>query len=249
MSKFHRCKFLWFNFTSCPIEKIIQLKVLAAATCMVIKTYILSQSTSARDTQKCFRTRVDLWSITDQLWSKGLQLMQKVRTCSTIFSKNSGRINNDLNLPLLHSFTTWIVHYKFRKSVQYLFLQNCCTALLSWALVYQHLGRPTTWPVLFILMYHQLFSGCTPVMALQWPMVVASQWGLREPLAQPPPSPSHSTLCTHPMEDSTPASQQLTHLHQQWLPQGMWLSKVSIELATLVQNCTLHSDSPSDLVK
>ena len=84
-------------------------------------------------------------------------------------------------------------------------------------------------------MYHRLFSGCMPIIALQlWPMRVASQWGLREPLTQPPPSSSPSTLCAHPMEGNTPASQLLIHLHQQWMPQEMWLPKVSIAVKSIV---------------
>ena len=118
------------------------------------------------------------------------------------------------------------------------FLQCYCTMLPSQALVYQHLGRPTTWPVLLRLMYHRLFSGCTAVMVLKWPMGVASPSGLREPLSQPPPSPSPSTLCTHHMEDSTPAGQQLTYLHQQWVPQEMWLSKVSVNMYTTSCTCS-----------
>jgi len=122
------------------------------------------------------------------------------------------------------------------------FLQSYCKMLPSQALVQQYLGRPTTWPVLLRLMYHQLSSGCTPVMALQWwPAVVTSQWKLRKPLTLPLPSLSHSTLCTHHMEDSTPASQQLTHLHQQWMPQQMWLSKVSVYIYTCdAQYMQLH---------
>ena len=117
------------------------------------------------------------------------------------------------------------------------FLQSCCTTLPSWALVYQYLGRPTTWPVLLSLMYHRLFSGCIPVMVLEWPMMVTSQWKLKQPLAQTPPSPSHSTFCTHLMEGCTPASQLLTHLHQQWLPQETWLSKVSIVVKSIFWTC------------
>ena len=127
------------------------------------------------------------------------------------------------NLPSGWTLTTLIWNLR---DLHMHFLQSYCTMLPSQALVYQHLGRPTTWPVLLRLMYHQLFSGCTPVMAMKWPMWVASPWRLREPLVQPSPSPSHSTLCTHLMEGCTPAGQQLTHLHQQWMPQEMWLSKV-----------------------
>ena len=139
-----------------------------------------------------------------------------------------------------HNQMPWnLVFSNFRLSLNCMiyFLQSYCTVLPSWPLVNQYLGRPTTWPVLLRLMYHQLFSGCTPVMALQWPMVVTSLWGLREPLAQPPPSPSHSALWAHLMEDSIPAGQLLTHLHQQWMPQETWLSKVSIVVKSIVWTC------------
>ena len=109
--------------------------------------------------------------------------------------------------------------------------------LPSQTLVCQYLEGPTTWPVMLRLTYYQLFSGCTSLIALQWPMAVTSQWGLREPLTQPPPSPSHSILWAHPMEGNTPAGQLLTHLHQQWMPQETWLSKVSIVVKSIVWTC------------
>ena len=111
MSKF---RFLCFNFTGTSFCGLIsqvpnwtQLNPIESSCCpnLVIKTYILSQFTSARYAQKCFRSKVDLWSRTDQLWSKGLKLMQEVMTCKHVFSQNSGHKNNDLNLPLLHLFT------------------------------------------------------------------------------------------------------------------------------------------------